>query len=149
MARQHPPKYRVEARRELVDSLDCIGFKRSEILRSLIEKGYLEGYQNPLQILKDDLRHVRHRRKDILRSGLLDETKIQFISEQQEIFRLAIRKKDFHNAIEASKNVAKGRGFNVDKMVFKGLIGLTVGDLVVRARDDQQSDRKSETAVPG
>lgn len=110
----------IEARRELVDSFDLIGIRRAKIVKILLKRGLLTEYRNPLITVKNDLSHVRKKRLALLNVGLKDKTVSEFIGQQVEILRAAMGQMDYRQAVETSKNIAKARGFNIDKIVVEG-----------------------------
>ena len=124
MAKRKYTYIQVAARRDLVDALDSIGVRRSDILKALQDKGYLVGYLEPVQVVKQDLIFVRERKKQLLLDGDIDQAKVEFIAQQREILQKALANKKYNDAIEASKNILKARGFNVDKFE---------GDLKIKA----------------
>ena len=116
-ARKRQKAIDIEIRRDLIDSLDCIGLGQSEILKLILDKGWLENYKQPYDIIKVDLMHVREKRKELLKKGLEDDIRTEFIKTNQEILKKSIIDKDYRTALEASKNILQVRGIDIENVV--------------------------------
>ena len=106
-----------QIRREMIDSLDVIGYKTSEIVRILLKENLLKKSKNPYVLIKSDLKIVRARRKENLYTGEADKIRAEYIGQQIEILKRALRNKDHRASIEASKNIAKARGISVEEVL--------------------------------
>ena len=76
----------LEERRELVDSLDCIGMKPMKITSYLQEKGFKVNYR----VVTKDLAIVRKKRKSLLYEDEAKETIADYIGTQMELLNRAI-----------------------------------------------------------
>ena len=146
MAKKGLSRVQIAARRDLVDALDCIAVRASDILKMIQDKGYLIGYDNPNAVIQKDLRFVRERRKELLLHGDVEQAKVEFIAQQREILAKTLANKRYGNAIEASKNILKARGFNVDK--FEGDLNIsgkiTFADFAKMAAEGLEREKHNE-----
>lgn len=128
----------IDARRELIDILDCCGLRPQEILKRLQDKDFLKDSKYPIGVVYKDLEAVREKRKELIQHNLPDNTKADFIGQQAEVFAQAIKYKDHHSAIEASKNIAKARGLDIDKLVIEGTMEQTIRKIWVGPNGDNE-----------
>ena len=103
----------VKERRELVDSLDCIGMKPMEILKYLQSKGYIIKYRSVIL----DLIVVRKKRKKLLYKGKANKTRMEYIGTQLEILKRAVANKDYRTATDIADKICKARGVDVETIV--------------------------------
>ena len=118
------PYVQVEIRRELVDALDSMGVKHGAILIELQKRGYLKGYKNPYNAVKEDLMYIHARRREA-RQQDIDSIRAEYIARNTEILKRALEgpQGDFHSALEACKNIARTKGLDVDEVLkFKGAV---------------------------
>jgi len=123
---QEPYKFSatVDTRRDLVDVLDCMGFRQSEIVNELKKRGYFANYKKPYCAVTEDLMYVRAKRKEVQRQDI-DSIRGEYIATNREILKRALSGEDgdFHSALEACKNIARVKGLDVDEVFkFKGAV---------------------------
>lgn len=130
-AREKGWKAEADARREQVDAFDCAGLRPVEILKRLQDKGFLSQAKAPLKTVRQDLARLRKRRRELIYDGLSEQTRADFIGQQREILAGAMRKGDYRAVGEASKNIAKARGIDMDKLTIEGNVEHAIRRIVV------------------
>lgn len=124
----------IRERREIVDSLDCIGMKPTEILKFLHQKGYTIKYWSVIR----DLRMTRKDRKSLLFEGEVDRIRIEYIGAQIEILKRAITNKDYRTASDIVDKIAKARGVDIETII--KIKGDEEHPLLFRKLTDEQLD---------
>ena len=100
----------VEERRELVDSLDCIGMKPTKITSYLQEKKFTVNYR----VVTKDLAIVRKKRKSLLYEYEARKTKADYIGTQKELLNRAIENKEYKTASNIADKILKARGVDIE-----------------------------------
>ena len=115
---QKVSKYEILQRRDSVKGLYGQGLKPTQIFKILSPQWYENrGYKIPYKVFEKDLWIVKKQDEELLLTGKKDASLAEFIRQQMETYSRALADKDYRTAMEASKNIARGRGINVDKLM--------------------------------
>ena len=118
MASTKVSRYELLQRRDAVKSLYGQGFKPSQIFKILAPQWYEgRGYKTPFHIFQKDLWLVRKQDEELVKTGQRDASIAEFIRQQMEVYTRSLADKDYRTAMETSKNIARARGINVDKLM--------------------------------